>query len=105
RVVEEIDGLLARGLRVLRHMLGLDRDDREHRSESTWGRTGRPDRSCAELREFSLPTVGALQGRRRTCPLGDPNQVDRREGLRQILGAPGAPTRATVFELRLRREQ
>src|SRR6476619_7067611 len=52
----------------------------------------------AELRELSLLAVGALDGRHSARPLGDPDQIDRVEGLRQVLGAPGAPTRATVFE-------
>ena len=36
--------------------------------ESTWGRAGRPDRSGAELRELSLPAVGALEGGHRAGP-------------------------------------
>src|SRR5512134_958476 len=53
------------------------------------------ERSGAELRELSLPAVRAFDGRRLAGPLGDAHQVDGREGLGQVLGAPGSPAGAT----------
>src|SRR6185436_6684921 len=69
------------------------------------GRKGVTDGSDTQLRQLPLPAIRALDGRHRLGALGDADEVDRGERLRQVLAAPCAPPCPSVLELCLGREQ